>query len=137
MRWSVYVRSLLAFSLVCVLFLYLIERTQHWLFLSVGMGNVTPVTAWNTAASFTTNTNWQNYSGESTMSYLTQMARARGAELHVRRGRPGGGDRDDPRVHPVPDGQARQLLGRPDPGHHPAAAAAVGHRRHHPDGERR
>src|SRR6267154_2506584 len=74
MRWSVYVRSILAFSLVSVLFLYLIERTQHWLFLSVGMGNVTPVTAWNTAASFTTNTNWQNYSGESTMSYLTQMA---------------------------------------------------------------
>ena len=47
---------------------------QHWLFLSVGLGNVTPVTAWNTAASFTTNTNWQNYSGESTMSYLTQMS---------------------------------------------------------------
>jgi len=74
MRWSVYMRSVLAFSLVCVLFLYLIERTQHWLFLSVGMANVTPVTAWNTAASFTTNTNWQNYSGESTMSYLTQMS---------------------------------------------------------------
>src|SRR5256884_1755363 len=74
MRGSVYARSLLAFSLVSVLFLYLIERTQHWLFLSVGMGNVTPVTAWNTAASFTTNTNWQNYSGESTMSYLTQMS---------------------------------------------------------------
>jgi K+-transporting ATPase ATPase A chain len=73
MRWSVYVRSILAFSLVSVLFLYLIERTQHWLFLSVGMANVTPVTAWNTAVSFTTNTNWQNYSGESTMSYLTQM----------------------------------------------------------------
>ena len=74
MRWSVYVRSMLAVSLVSVLFLYLIERTQHWLFLSVGMANVTPVTAWNTAASFTTNTNWQNYSGESTMSYLTQMS---------------------------------------------------------------
>ena len=74
MRWSVYARSILAFSLVAVLFLYLIERTQHWLFLSVGMANVTPVTAWNTAASFTTNTNWQNYSGESTMSYLTQMS---------------------------------------------------------------
>jgi potassium-transporting ATPase potassium-binding subunit len=73
MRWSVYARSILAFSLVAVLFLYLIERTQHWLFLSVGMANVTPVTAWNTAASFVTNTNWQNYSGESTMSYLTQM----------------------------------------------------------------
>src|SRR5207248_684675 len=74
MRWSVYARSVLAFSLVSVLFLYLIERTQHWLFLSAGMANVNPVTAWNTAASFTTNTNWQNYSGESTMSYLTQMS---------------------------------------------------------------
>ena len=74
MRWSVYVRSVLAFSVVSVLFLYLIQRTQHWLFLSIGMPNVTPVTAWNTAASFTTNTNWQNYSGESTMSYLTQMS---------------------------------------------------------------
>src|SRR6266550_4465756 len=73
MRWSVYARSILAFSLVGVLFLYLIERTQHWLFLSIGMANVPPVTAWNTAASFVTNTNWQNYSGESTMSYLTQM----------------------------------------------------------------
>src|SRR5215472_7314653 len=74
MRWSVYVRSVLAFSLVSVLFLYLLQRTQHFLFLSVGLGNVTPDTAWNTAASFTTNTNWQNYSGESTMSYLTQMS---------------------------------------------------------------
>src|ERR1039457_5133073 len=74
MPWSVYVRSMLAFSFVSVLFVYLIERTQHWLFLSIGMANVTPDTAWNTAASFTTNTNWQNYSGESTMSYLTQMS---------------------------------------------------------------
>jgi potassium-transporting ATPase potassium-binding subunit len=74
MRWSVYVRSILAFSVVSILFLYLIQRTQHWLFLSVGMSNVTPDTAWNTAVSFTTNTNWQNYAGEATMSYLTQMA---------------------------------------------------------------
>ncbi len=74
MRWSVYVRSMLAFSFVSVLFLYLIQRTQHWLFLSIGMSNVTPDTAWNTAVSFTTNTNWQNYGGESTMSYLTQMS---------------------------------------------------------------
>src|ERR1700755_509229 len=73
MRWSVYVRSILAFSLIGVLFLYLIERTQHWLFLSVGMANITPVTAWNTAASFVTNTNWQNYGGESTRSSVTQM----------------------------------------------------------------
>src|SRR6266566_5219106 len=74
MRWSVYVCSILAFSLVSVLFLYLIERTQHWLFLSVVAASLKPKTAWNTAASFTTNTNWQNYSGESTMSYLTQMS---------------------------------------------------------------
>src|SRR5215470_14838424 len=74
MRWSVYVRSILAFSLVAVLFVYLIERTQHWLFWAVGMANVPPDTAWNTAASFVTNTNWQNYAGEATMSYLTQIA---------------------------------------------------------------
>ncbi len=74
MRWSVYARSILAFSLVAVLFVYLIERTQHWLFWAVGMTNVTPDTAWNTAVSFTTNTNWQNYAGEATMGYLTQQA---------------------------------------------------------------
>src|ERR1700761_3355654 len=74
MRWSVYVRSVLAFSFVSVLFVYLIERTQHWLFLSAGMANVAPDTAWNTAVSFTTNTNWQNYAGEATMGYLTQMS---------------------------------------------------------------
>src|SRR5260370_2080908 len=74
MRWTVYVRSILAFSLVSVLFVYLIERTQHWLFWSVGMANVSPDTAWNTAVSFTTNTNWQNYAGEANMGYLTQMA---------------------------------------------------------------
>jgi potassium-transporting ATPase potassium-binding subunit len=74
MRWTVYVRSILAFSLVAVLFLYLIQRTQHYLFWSVGMTNVPTDTAWNTAASFVTNTNWQNYAGEATMGYLSQMA---------------------------------------------------------------
>jgi len=74
MRWTVYVRSILAFSLVAVLFVYLIQRTQHYLFWSVGMANVSPDTAWNTAVSFTTNTNWQNYAGEATMGYLSQMA---------------------------------------------------------------
>ena len=72
-RWGQYARSMLAFSAVSVLFLYLIERIQHWLPFSNGMPNVSPFTAWNTAASFTTNTNWQNYSGESTMGYVTQM----------------------------------------------------------------
>jgi potassium-transporting ATPase potassium-binding subunit len=74
MRWTVYVRSILAFSVVAVLVVYLIERTQHWLFWSIGMTNVAPDTAWNTAVSFVTNTNWQNYGGESTMGYLTQTA---------------------------------------------------------------
>ena len=74
MRWSVYVRSVLAFSFVSVLFLYLFMRIQHWLFLSIGMANVTPDTAWNTAVSFTTNTNWQNYAGEATLGYLVQMS---------------------------------------------------------------
>ena len=72
-KWSAYLRSMLAFSLVSVLFLYGIERLQHYLLLSLGMANVPPALAFNTAASFVTNTNWQNYSGESTMGYLTQM----------------------------------------------------------------
>jgi len=74
MRWSVYLRSMLAFSALSVLFVYFFERMQGHLFLSNGMSGVTPDVAWNTAVSFTTNTNWQNYSGETTMSYLTQMS---------------------------------------------------------------
>src|ERR1022692_1302884 len=73
-KWSSYLRSMLAFSAVSVLFLYGLERLQHYLLLSLGMANVPPALAWNTAASFVTNTNWQNYSGESTMGYLVQMS---------------------------------------------------------------
>src|ERR1700723_2019934 len=73
-KWGTYARSLLAFSFVSVLLVYLIERIQHWLPYSNGMANVNPVTAWNTAASFVTNTNWQNYSGESTMGYVPEVA---------------------------------------------------------------
>jgi potassium-transporting ATPase potassium-binding subunit len=74
--WGSYLRSMLAFSAVSVLFLYGMQRLQHYLLQFVGphMANVPPDTAWNTAVSFTTNTNWQNYSGESTMTYLTQMS---------------------------------------------------------------
>ena len=72
--WGAYLRSMLAFSAVSVLFLYGMERLQHFLLLPLGMPNVPPALAWNTAASFTTNTNWQNYSGESTMGYLVQMS---------------------------------------------------------------
>ncbi len=74
-RWSAYLRSMLAFSVVSVLFLYGMERLQHYLlsFAGPNMANVPPALAWNTAVSFVTNTNWQNYSGESTMTYLVQM----------------------------------------------------------------
>jgi len=72
--WGVYARSMLAFAAVSVLFLYLFQRVQSHLWLSLGMTNVKPALAWNTAASFITNTNWQNYSGESTMGYLVQMS---------------------------------------------------------------
>src|SRR5450432_3827313 len=73
-KWSAYLRSMLAFSATSVLFLYGLERLQHYLLLNMGMANVPPALAFNTAASFVTNTNWQNYSGESTMGYLVQMA---------------------------------------------------------------
>jgi K+-transporting ATPase ATPase A chain len=74
--WGSYLRSMLAFSAVSVLFLYGMQRLQHYLLQFVGphMANVPPDTAWNTAVSFTTNTNWQNYSGESTMTYIVQMS---------------------------------------------------------------
>lgn len=73
-RWSVYARSLLAFSLVGVVLLYVLQRVQAVLPWSRGMPGVPPATAWNTAVSFVTNTNWQSYSGESTMGHLVQMA---------------------------------------------------------------
>src|SRR5438105_8367293 len=75
MRWTEYAVALLLFSVVSMLVLYLLERTQQLLPLNPqGFGPVPADLAFNTAASFTTNTNWQAYSGESTMSYFTQMA---------------------------------------------------------------
>src|SRR5216683_4158165 len=75
MRWTEYAVAMLLFSGVSMTVLYLIERTQKWLpFNPQKFPNVEPGLAFGTAASFTTNTNWQVYSGESTMSYLTQMA---------------------------------------------------------------
>jgi len=75
MRWTEYAAAMLMFSGVSMLLLYLIERVQQWLPLNPQkFGAVAQDLAFNTAASFTTNTNWQNYAGEATMSYLTQMA---------------------------------------------------------------
>ncbi len=75
MRWTEYAISMLLFSLVSMLVLYLIQRVQYYLPLNPQKltGVNPPHLAFNTAASFTTNTNWQAYSGETTMSYFTQM----------------------------------------------------------------
>jgi potassium-transporting ATPase potassium-binding subunit len=75
MRWTEYAVSILLFSVVSMLVLYVMQRVQGVLPLNPqGFAGVAPDLAFNTAASFTTNTNWQAYSGESTMSYFTQMA---------------------------------------------------------------
>jgi len=76
MRWTEYAVAMLLFSLVSMIVLYAMERLQgHLPFNPEKLGAVNPTTlAFNTAASFTTNTNWQNYVGETTMSYFTQMA---------------------------------------------------------------
>src|SRR5262245_42617766 len=74
-RWSVYARSVLAFSALSLLFLYLFQRLQQLLPPFGPDFVVVPAAlAWNTAVSFTTNTNWQAYSGEATMGHLVQMA---------------------------------------------------------------
>jgi len=72
--WPSYARSVLAFSAVSILFLYAFQRLQNRLWLSLGLPAVKPDQAWNTAVSFVTNTNWQSYSGESTMGHLVQMS---------------------------------------------------------------
>jgi len=74
MGWVGYAASMLAFSLISMTFLYALQRLQFYLPLNPQrLAGVPPLLAFNTAASFTTNTNWQAYSGEQTMSYLTQM----------------------------------------------------------------
>jgi K+-transporting ATPase ATPase A chain len=73
-HWTRYAGSLLAFSAVSLLFTYLILRLQQWFpWNPAGLANVGEHLSWNTAVSFTSNTNWQSYVPESTMSYLSQM----------------------------------------------------------------
>jgi K+-transporting ATPase ATPase A chain len=74
MDWKTYAIALLIFNLVGLLFVYLLLRFQQFLPLNPqGLGAVSPHLAFNTAASFATNTNWQSYSGETNLTYLTQM----------------------------------------------------------------
>ncbi len=75
MRWTEYAVSMLLFSIVSLFMLYLLQRLQGILpFNPQELSGIEPSSAFNTAASFTTNTNWQSYVPETTMSYLTQMA---------------------------------------------------------------
>jgi K+-transporting ATPase ATPase A chain len=74
MRWPAYLRGVLAFSAVGVLFLYLLQRLQGVLPGSLGFASVPPAQAFNTAVSFVTNTNWQSYYGEQTMGHVVQTA---------------------------------------------------------------
>ena len=75
MSWKSYAFAILGFSVAGFAYMYILQRTQAYLpFNPQHFGNVAPDLAWNTTMSFLTNTNWQFYSGESTMSYLTQMA---------------------------------------------------------------
>lgn len=74
MGWKRYAMAMLVFNVAGLLMVYLLQRMQQWLPLNPqAFGAVSPDSAMNTAISFATNTNWQGYSGESTMSYLTQM----------------------------------------------------------------
>ena len=74
MGWKAYAIALLAFNTLGALFVYAVQRVQAWLPLNPqALANVSPDSAFNTAISFVSNTNWQGYGGESTMSYLTQM----------------------------------------------------------------
>jgi K+-transporting ATPase ATPase A chain len=74
MRWTAYLRGVLAFSFAGVLFLYLLQRVQGILPGSLGFDPVEPAQAFNTAASFVANTNWQSYYGEQTMGHVVQTA---------------------------------------------------------------
>ncbi|MEU5170151.1 MULTISPECIES: potassium-transporting ATPase subunit KdpA [Streptomyces] len=72
MRWPAYLRGVLAFSAVSVLFLYLMQRVQGSLPGSLGFSSIDPDQAFNTAASFVANTNWQSYYGEQAMGHVVQ-----------------------------------------------------------------
>jgi K+-transporting ATPase ATPase A chain len=74
MSWRGYAQALLAFNTAGVILVYALQRLQGWLPLNPqALGAVSPQSAFNTAVSFATNTDWQGYAGETTMSYLTQM----------------------------------------------------------------
>ena len=100
--WGAYARSVLAFSSISILFLFVFQLVQGKLPLHLHdpATQMTPALAWNTAVSFVTNTNWQAYSGESTDGHLVQMAGLAVQNFVLGRRRHGRGDRAGARVCP-------------------------------------
>ena len=123
--WRRYASACLWFSAISMVFIYALMRLQAHLPLNPnGIPAVNQYVSFNTAASFTTNTNWQAYGGETTMSYLTQMLALTFQNFVSAAVGHGGPDRADPRARPRRRPAARELLGRPGPRRplHPAAA---------------
>ena len=129
-HWVTYGIAMLAFTLAGFVVLYALQRLQAILpFNPAGQAAVSPDLAFNTSVSFVTNTNWQSYTPESTMSYLTQMAGPDGAQLPLGRHRHRAGDRADPWLLPTFRPHHRQLLGRYDTVRALRAAAGLDRRR--------
>ena len=125
MSWKHYALAVLAFNALGALAVYGFLRLQQWLPANPqGFGPMTPDGAFNTAVSFVTNTNWQDYTPEATVSYLTQMAGLDRAELPVGRHGHRRRRRVDSRLRASYGGNHRQLLGRPD-AHHALCARAA------------
>ena len=115
MRWTEYAVAMLLFSVVSMVVLYALQRLQAVsAFQSAELGAIEPSSAFNTACSFTTNTNWQSYVGEVTMSYLTQMAGTCLPQLHFGGGRHCGRDCVHPWHRTARARNDWQLLGRHD-----------------------
>ena len=115
-HWTTYTIAMLAFSIAGFVSLYLMQRLQAVLpYNPQGMAAVTPDLSFNTSVSFVTNTNWQSYSGESTMSYLVQMLGLTVHNFLSRRHRHRAGHRPDPRLCPPLGQDPGQFLGRSDP----------------------
>ena len=127
-NWKRYALGVLLVNFIGFLVVYLLQRLQGVLPLNPqGFAAVSPDSSFNTAVSFATNTNWQGYGGESTMSYLTQMLGLAVQNFLSAAIRHGGAGRADPRLRAPAGERDRQLLGRLHAQHalHPAAAVAA------------
>ena len=125
MGWIEYALAMLWFNLAGALVVYALQRLQHWLPLNPqDMAAVSPDSAFNTATSFVTNTNWQGYGGEIDDELSDADAGPRRAELRLGGDRDGGARRADSRLRPQGSDRHRQFLDRSRPldGLHPAAA---------------